>query len=168
MKRCSICGKLLPLDAFHKRANSKDGHDDRCKKCKSIMAHNKRESDYFRQYCITKKSECKRKNIQFDLDPEYLEEIWTGECPIFHVPLSRNHKGKGSTYSAHLDRFDPNGGYVKGNVAWISGRANRIKYDATIEELKQIVSWMERVTTIPKGSTPKQVEAVDTEDSVKR
>lgn len=77
------------------------------------MAHNKRESDYFRQYCITKKSECKRKNLPFDLDPEYLEEIWT-------------------------------------------------------KELKQIVSWMERVTTIPKGSTPKQVEAVDTEDSVKR
>lgn len=30
-----------------------------------------------------------------------------------------------------------------------------------LEELKQIVNWMERVTTIPKGSTPKQVEAVD-------
>ena len=162
MKRCILCGKLLPLEAFHKSASNKDGHDNRCKKCKSIMAHNKRESDYFRQYCITKKSECKHKNIPFDLDPEYLEEIWTGECPIFHVPLSKNHKGRGSTYSAHLDRFDPHKGYVKGNVTWISGRANRIKYDATIEELKQIVSWMERVTTIPKGSTPKQVEVVRT------
>lgn len=43
----------------------------------------------------------------------------------------------------------------KCNVAWISGRANRIKYDASIEELRQIVDWMERVTTIPKGSTIK-------------
>lgn len=95
------------------------------------------------------------KNIPYDLDASYLEEIWAGECPIFHISLSRNHKGRGSSNSAHLDRIDPNKGYVKGNVAWISGRANRIKYNASIEELKQIVDWMERVTTIPKGSTIK-------------
>ena len=161
MKRCIICGKLLPLEEFHKSSSNKDGHDNRCKHCKSVIAHNKRVSDYFRQYCKTKKSWCKTHNVPFDLDPDYLEEIWTGECPIFHVPLTHGSKGKGSVKSAHLDRFDPHKGYVKGNVAWISGRANRIKYDATLEELKQIVNWMERVTTIPKGSTPKQVEAVD-------
>ena len=38
-------------------------------------------------------------------------------------------------------------------MTWISGRANRIKYDATLDELKQIVAWVERVTTIPQGST---------------
>ena len=32
---------------------------------------------------------------------------------------------------------------------------DKIKYNASIEELKQIVDWMERVTTIPKGSTIK-------------
>ena len=156
IKKCKVCGKLLPLEEFHKNSlNKKDGHDNRCKHCRSIMAHNERENNYFVHYCITKRSECKRKNIPYDLDASYLEEIWTGECPIFHTSLSRNHKGRGSSNSAHLDRIDPNKGYVKGNVAWISGRANRIKYNASIEELKQIVDWMERVTTIPKGSTIK-------------
>ena len=168
IKKCIVCGKLLPLKEFHKNSANKDGYDNRCKHCKSIIAHNKRENDYFRQYCITKRSECKRKNIPFDLDASYLEEIWTGECPIFHISLCRNHKGRGSSYSAHLDRFDPNKGYIKGNVTWISGRANRIKYDASIEELRQIVDWMERVTTIPKGSTSKQREVVDADNSVKR
>lgn len=121
--------------------------------CKSEIAHTKREKDYFRQYCITKKSECKRKGLKFDLTPEYLESIWTGVCPIFNIPISVNHKGKGSHFSAHLDRLFPEKGYVKGNVTWISGRANRIKYDATLDELKQIVAWVERVTTIPQGST---------------
>lgn len=37
-----------------------------------------------------------------------------------------------------------------------------------LEELRQIVDWMERVTTIPKGSTSKQREAVDADNSVKR
>lgn len=49
---------------------------------------------------------------------------------------------------------------VIGNVSWISGRANRIKYNATVEELRAVADWMERATTIPKGSTPKQVEKV--------
>lgn len=68
--------------------------------------------------------------------------------------------GRGSHHSAHLDRLDPNKGYVIGNVSWISGRANRIKYNATVEELRAVADWMERATTIPKGSTPKQVEKV--------
>ena len=144
----------MPLEEFHKSSHNKDGHDNRCKHCKSAIVHNKRCTDYFRQYCITKKSECKRKNIPFDLEPSYLEEIWTNECPIFHTPLYKNYKGRGSSHSAHLDRFDPRKGYIKGNVAWISGRANRIKYDASIEELRKIVDWMERVTTISKESTP--------------
>ena len=67
---------------------------------------------------------------------------------------------RGSHHSAHLDRLDPNKGYVIDNVSWISGRANRIKYNATVEELRAIADWMERATTIPKGSTPKQVEKV--------
>lgn len=87
------------------------------------------------------------------MTPEYLKSIWTGVCPIFNIPISFNHKGRGSTFSAHLDRLIPEKGYVKGNVTWISGRANRIKYNATLDELKQIVAWVERVTTIPQGST---------------
>lgn len=65
----------------------------------------------------------------------------------------KDAKGRGSLNTAHLDRFDPKKGYIKGNVAWVSGRANRIKYDATLEELKSLVSWMEGATTISKEST---------------
>lgn len=72
---------------------------------------------------------------------------------------SREYR-KNNYFSAHLDRLDPNKGYVIGNVSWISGRANRIKYNATVEELRAIADWMERATTIPQGSTPKQVEKV--------
>lgn len=58
--------------------------------------------------------------------------------------------------AAHLDRLDPKLGYTEGNVAWISARANRIKYDATTTELRQIADWMESVTTT--ADECKQVE----------
>jgi hypothetical protein len=48
----------------------------------------------------------------------------------------------GYVNQAHLDRINPEKGYVIGNVNWISGRANRIKYNATIYELESILSYM--------------------------
>ena len=163
MQTCRICKRLLPDSCFCKNKTNKTGLDYRCKECRSKEAKRERENNYFLAYCRTKKSECKRKGFEFNLTPEYLESIWTGVCPIFGTKLTRASSGMGSHHSAHLDRLDPNKGYVIGNVSWISGRANRIKYDATIEELRAIADWMERATTIPQGSTPKQVEKVGTE-----
>ena len=41
---------------------------------------------------------------------------------------------------ASIDRIDSTKGYEKGNVWVISGRANRIKNDATPEELMRIAT----------------------------
>lgn len=151
MKTCKVCKIAKSVESFHRAKTNADGRDNRCKSCKSKVAREERKNNYFTSYCRTKKSECKRKGIRFDLSPEYLSELWTGVCPISGTTLSHNNEGRGSTISAHLDRFDPALGYVEGNVAWISGRMNRIKYDATVEELKAIVEWMESVTTSRKA-----------------
>lgn len=148
MKACKICKTEKPLSEFHKAKTNSDGLDKRCKSCRKEEARKGRLNNYFVQYVRGKRSECKKKGIPFDLDAKYLEELWTGVCPIFNIEIHKAAEGYGSHRSAHLDRFKPELGYVYGNVMWISGRANRIKYDATIEELKQIVDWMERVTTI--------------------
>lgn len=160
MQVCRICKRELPDSYFCKNKGNKTGLDYRCRDCRKIESREYREKHYFSAYCRTKKSECKRKGIEYNLTPEYLESIWTGVCPIFNVPIEIASHGRGSHHSAHLDRLDPNKGYVIGNVSWISGRSNRIKYNATVEELRAVADWMERATTIPKGSTPKQVEKV--------
>ena len=146
---CIICKRDLAYCNFHKNANNRNNLDYRCKKCKKQKASEERYADYFGSYIRTKKSECKTKKILFNLTKEYLKEIWTDICPISGVTLSHN-KGRGSHHltSAHLDRINPNQGYIIGNVCWISGRMNRIKYDATIEELKSIITYMEGATTI--------------------
>lgn len=144
---CIICNIEQELDQFSRSRTNASGYDHRCRSCRSKTARQKREENYFLYYCRGKKSECKTKGYDFDLTPEYLESIWTGKCPVFGVDLFRASEGKGSHQSAHLDRIDSGKGYLIGNVAWISGRANRIKYDATADELRRIADWMEGVTT---------------------
>lgn len=63
-------------------------------------------------------------------------------CPIFGSPLEVGN-GKRSENSPTLDRIEPSLGYVPGNVWVISWRANRIKNDSTLDELRQIVAALE-------------------------
>lgn len=64
------------------------------------------------------------------------------EYPVLAIPLSAS----GSRESRpSLDRFIPANGYVIGNIRVISFRANRIKSDATLEEMRRVLSYMEGV-----------------------
>ena len=76
------------------------------------------------------KSRAQATGRAFDLD---LGDIVIPDtCPVLGIPLDQ----------PSLDRFDNNLGYVKGNVRVISLRANRLKGDATIEEVEAILRYM--------------------------
>ena len=62
-------------------------------------------------------------------------------CPVLGLTLV---PGGRSDNSMSLDRVDSSKGYVPGNVQVISLRANRLKNNATLEELKALVSYMEK------------------------
>jgi hypothetical protein len=51
--------------------------------------------------------------------------------------------------SPSLDRLDATQGYVPGNVAVICWRCNNLKRDATADELRTILTWMESLETKP-------------------
>lgn len=160
MKTCKICKQEKPLEDFHLNKGCKDGRETRCKSCRKEVAASKYKENPFKTMIRSKRSECKKKGLEFNLTEEYLKKLWTGVCPVFNVPITIGNSGMGSHMSGHLDRLDPDKGYIKGNVMFITGRANRIKYNATIEELQLIVDYMkrqERATTIPKGSTPEAI-----------
>jgi len=55
--------------------------------------------------------------------------------------------------SPSLDRINNLLGYVKGNVHVISMKANRIKTDATVEELEQVVSYLKKINDIKEVLT---------------
>ena len=57
--------------------------------------------------------------------------------------------GKIVPESPSLDRIVPHLGYIEGNVAVISSRANNIKSYATWQEIKMVSDWVR--TRVDKG-----------------
>ena len=92
------------------------------------------------------KRRAKRDNVPFSITGEYLLSIATDECPVFHTPfewgLSGLGQGNAKPNGPTLDRIEPELGYVEGNVAFISSRANRLKDDGTMQEHYDIADWI--------------------------
>jgi hypothetical protein len=59
-------------------------------------------------------------------------------CPALGVEL----KWKSGDSTPTLDRVDNTKGYVRGNVQVISKKANRMKNNATQEELRRFAEWV--------------------------
>lgn len=84
----------------------------------------------------------KMRGISFNL--EETDIVLPLTCPVLHIPL-QCHAGKGNSMkndSYSLDRIDPEKGYTKGNIQVISGLANRMKQNATPEELLLFAEWV--------------------------
>jgi hypothetical protein len=62
-------------------------------------------------------------------------------CPVLGMPLKLNVKKWGDD-SPTLDRIVPTLGYIESNVRVISWRANRLKSDATVNDLEKIITYM--------------------------
>jgi hypothetical protein len=88
------------------------------------------------------RTRAKREGLDFNLT---LEDIIVPErCPVFGFPLVVGQRGSLRT-SPSLDRIDNSKGYIRGNIVVISFRANTIKNDATLDELRQIITFYENL-----------------------
>ena len=74
---------------------------------------------------------------------------WPTHCPIFGIELDYNATPTGQRKHAKRDAFptldkrDPFLGYTPGNVFVISYKANRLKQDATIGQLRALLRYAE-------------------------
>lgn len=88
------------------------------------------------------KARAAKEGFEFDLDENDLRPL-PEICPVLGVPLRISIVAQdGCAYS--LDRIDNAKGYVRGNVAVISYRANRLKNDGTAEEHEAIAAWIRK------------------------
>jgi hypothetical protein len=104
----------------------------------------------FRWYIKNVIKNSKKRNQKYDVDLEYISEMWkrqNGICPFTKQKLelrTHSNKEKAGPYSASLDRIDNSKGYIRGNirfVALIFNYARNIFSDNDVLEFcKKVVS----------------------------
>lgn len=87
------------------------------------------------------KAGAKKRSIPFDLTVMDLNELsFPITCPVLGIPMAFN-SGQPKDNSFSLDRIDSSKGYEPGNVVVVSTRANKLKSDATLQEMKMLVEY---------------------------
>lgn len=87
------------------------------------------------------KNSAKKRNIPFNLTPSDIDEIGIPiTCPVLGIPIyfHRNHV---QDDSISFDRIDSSKGYSKDNLVVVSYRVNKLKSNATLDEMKKIVKF---------------------------
>lgn len=85
------------------------------------------------------RSRATKNGIEFTITKEDI--VIPEFCPILGIKMQI---GGNRWNSPSVDRINPSLGYTKGNIAVISYRANKIKTDATPQELSAIVDWLRK------------------------
>ena len=62
-------------------------------------------------------------------------------CNILKIPMFVGD-GKSTDNSPTMDRIDNTKGYVKGNIQWISRKANQMKSNANFKEIEMLYNFM--------------------------
>lgn len=88
---------------------------------------------------IAAKTRAAKRNLAFDLDWR-ADIVIPSHCPVLGIPLLYG-KGKPTHNSPTIDRIDNKKGYVKSNIIVVSYRANTLKRDGTLDELKKILNF---------------------------
>jgi len=163
MKRCPKCGIEKPRSEFGRDQRTKTGllcycrdcHNLRCRiwgkenrTAKAAMASRYRTARPEHYLWAAAKIRAERWGLPFTIVPA--DVVIPLVCPVFGTLLARSKRGQLAN-SPSLDRFVPELGYVPGNIAVISHRANALKFNASLEEHRALVLWMEKVTG--KGPT---------------
>ena len=111
-------------------------HEKPQKEIEAMKIYQKRyrEKDKPRYLLKQAKASAKKRGLDFSITKEDI--VIPDKCPVFDIEF-----GHWNDTSASLDRIDNSVGYIPGNIQVISKKANRMKNNATQEELKRFAQW---------------------------
>ena len=122
----------------------RENNREKIKQYNKKIWHDVSHPAFFTRRLSAIKSNAKCRSLDFDLDAEYLKEIWPedGKCAALGFSLRIDSIDR----SPSLDRIDNTKGYTKGNVHWVSLKANRIMSDGTPEEVMKVALFFQQIT----------------------
>jgi hypothetical protein len=132
-RRASACKLCVSLDARYRRA-PKLGTVDPAELLRSAR----------------KRARKKGLDLSITLD----DILIPTHCPVLGIPLVPSPPGIRSACdnSPTIDRIDSTKGYVSGNVIIVSWKANRIKTNATPDELIKVARFYQSLTSTPQST----------------
>lgn len=139
---CRVCAETKEICEFNKNSHMKSGYENECKKCKSIrfLKYGTNAENRKRWLLQRIRTKCDSIGIEFNLTIEDL--VIPDVCPVLGLKLKfgadRAYGNNATDDSPSVDRIDPTKGYTKDNIVIVSWRANRIKGNASFDELKKI------------------------------
>jgi hypothetical protein len=84
-----------------------------------------------------------QKKTKFGSSLSVHDLTFPSHCPILGIEIDYFNDVIGDN-SPSLDRVDPDGGYVAGNVLIVSMKANRIKQNGTLDEILKIAEYIKQ------------------------
>ena len=156
---CLRCNEEKHFKEFRERNKKKkrvgwiaiDGskRSSHCKICERIEAAGRYRKSGIHQRYNALRVNAKKKNVPFEISKEYLAKLFEeapNKCPILGIELkvndyspgAKDNKGDFRNNSYSVDRIVPELGYVEGNLIIVSDLANRIKNNATPDQIIQV------------------------------
>jgi len=102
-----------------------------CRDCKKVY-YERTKNDTSRWLWKAAKSRARIKGLAFTITPDDVKVPM--HCPVLGIVLDSHNRD----HTPSIDAVVPELGYTSRNICVISGRANRIKSDATEQEIKAI------------------------------
>jgi hypothetical protein len=168
-KHCFKCKIWKKLEEFPKNKNTSGNVGKLCKNCfnshPSVIKCEKKRlkayktlfytniEKYITKRCYAIKKQAKIKNVNFNLTPKYLINLWNaqnGDC--FYTKIKMVSSGKYMGFqrwdAPSIDRLNPKKGYIIKNVVWCCFGVNSFKNALDInqfeEKIKNIKWWYEK------------------------
>lgn len=135
---CVSCDTLLPFSMFHKHSACLFGINTVCKQCRASISQNQWKGKRLETKILQRaKTRATQQDIEFSITEEDI--VIPEKCPVFGTLFVYND----CDLAASIDKINPLLGYVKGNIRIISNKANRMKSNATHEDLLIFAAWVQ-------------------------
>lgn len=141
--RCSSLNWIRDKKKKEKKSGQKRDAKPKSKSRKKSIAQRRKDWNRYKQeYKLLSRARTRanEKGLEFSLK---LSDIKIPEkCPLLNIPFSLGQK-KATPNSPSLDRINPTKGYTPDNIWVISHKANTVKSDLTMQEIKKLVENLE-------------------------
>lgn len=135
--KCSMCQKNKTLSSFYIEVWP------HCEDCFNEFDPDQLHPNLILKQFTQRRAFARKEGISFTLN--FADLLIPTHCPILGVKLKHSF-GKGSNFDApSIDRINPALGYVLGNVQIICNLANRMKSNATEDQLRAFACYYSRL-----------------------